>query len=65
MLSSSVRYSMGFRRGGLHDIPSQDVSQTSTANMLLACGLAFDAAGCITFLAIFIASPLLYSCAVL
>jgi hypothetical protein len=37
-----LRYSIGLRGGGLHDIPSQDVSQTSTVNTLATCMLVND-----------------------
>jgi hypothetical protein len=50
---------------GLHDLLSQDASQTSTAITLLACVLAYDAARCITLIEILIAQPLFYACAVL
>jgi hypothetical protein len=53
-LNGHKLYSIRLSGGELHDILSQDVSQTLNVSTLAACMLMIDVERCITFIAILI-----------
>jgi hypothetical protein len=57
-----TQHNVGLSGGGLHNLPNQEVSQTSPANIRVAFMLVFDIVHSIKFLTVLIAYPLSNMC---